>query len=221
MRLPIALTVALCLVCLSEPVTAQDQTWQTVSIPGICTFQIPASVEIQKGTYKQINDKFRGIFLEIETSPDRVVAQPKGINSFDPQARKLYCRIIVETDRGSRGDYSSIDDPLAVSQPELDEVDEILKQEIQNAAALYTSKGMKMTITSWEPVKIVRVNGVDALRTTYTRRINDSPPVIVNMFMIPNNDCMHKITVSYRLAEKDRWATDLSKVPDTFKFVKR
>jgi len=32
-----------------------------------------------------------------------------------------------------------------------------------------------MTILSWQGVKITRVNGVDALLTTYTRSINDAP----------------------------------------------
>ena len=92
---------------------------------------------------------------------------------------------------------------------------------MEKAAAFLTSKGMKMTVTSWQPAKVVRVNGVDALRTTYTRRMNDAPPVLVNMFMIQNNDRMHRITVSYRVAETEKWARDLDKVADTFKFVKR
>ena len=97
----------------------------------------------------------------------------------------------------------------------------MLKQGIQQGAALSTSTGMKMTILSWQPAKIVRINGVDAFRTTYTRSMNDAPPVMVNMYMIQNNDCMHTITISYRVAEKGMWATDLGKVIDTFRFKKR
>lgn len=209
------------LTCLSLPAAAQDKSWQTVSIPGICTYQVPPTLEIQKGTYKQLSDKFIGKVLEITTSPDTVVAQPKGINSFDQQALKRYCRVMVETDRGRRGEYETIDAPLALSQTELREFDVMLKQQMQQAAALSTSKGMKMTILSWQPAKIVRVNGVDALRITYTRSMNNAPPVLVNMYMIQNNDCTHRITISYRVAERSLWATDLGKVIDTFKFKKR
>ena len=200
---------------------AQDATWETISIPSICTYQIPPTVEIQNGTYKKFNDQIRKVILEIDTTPDRVVAQPKGINDFDPVALKRYCRIIVETERGSRGDYSKLDEPLAVSASELQELDKELKSQNQQAAALLTSKGTKVTLLSWQPVKIVRVNGVDALLATNTRSVNDAPPALVRMYSIQNGDVMHKITISYRQSEKDIWATDLDKVIGTFKFKKR
>lgn len=200
---------------------AQDATWETVSIPGICTYQIPPTVEIQKGTYKRISDQFQKTILEIASSPDRVVAQPKGINDFDPVALKRYCRIIVETERGSSGDFSKLNEPLAVSEAELGKLDKELKNQVQQAATLSTSKGMKMTILSWQTAKIVRVNGVDALMTTHTRSVNDAPPVLVRMYAIQNNDVSHTITISYRESEKALWADDLNKVMDTFKFKKR
>jgi len=199
---------------------AQDATWETVSIPGICTYQIPPTVEIQKGTYKRISDQFRKNVLEISDSPDRVVAQPKGINDFDPVALKRYCRIIVETERGSKGDYAKLDEPLVVSEAELRELEQEMKSQFKKAAELSTTKGMKMTILSWQPLKVVRVNGVDALLATYSRSMNDAPAVLVRIYKVQNNDCFHAVTISYRENEKDLWATDLDKVIDTFKFKK-
>jgi len=122
---------------------AQDETWDTVSIPGICTYQIPSTLELQKGTYKKINDQLRKSVLEIETTPDRVVAQPKGINDFDPVALKRYCRVIVETERGSRGEYAKLDEPMALSAAELKELETEIKSQLQQGAALLTSKGIK------------------------------------------------------------------------------
>jgi hypothetical protein len=70
------IVIALIIVCstYSMPCNAEDEMWQTVSVPGICTFQIPPTMEIQKGTYKEMNDKFRGKILGITSSPDRVAA---------------------------------------------------------------------------------------------------------------------------------------------------
>jgi hypothetical protein len=221
MRFFVLVFVAFCILGLCQVAPAQNQTWQTISIPGICTYQIPPSVEIQRGTYKELSDKFLGLVLEIEASPDQVIAQPKGINSFDPQALKRYCRIIVETDHGRRGQYKSLDSPFAVSEQELLELDAILKQQIQQAATMSTAKGMKMVLLSWQPVKIVRVNGIDTLKTTFSRSVNDGPPAVVSMYLVQNNDCMHRITISYRLSEKSLWARDLEKVIDTFSFKKR
>jgi len=203
------------------PAQSDNRQWEVVSVPGICTFQIPPTVEIQKGTYKKANDQFRKAILQIVTSPNHVMAQPRGINDLDPVALKQYCRIIVETERGSKGDYARLDEPLAVSGLELTEIDGQLRKQIEQGAVLSTSKGMKMNILSWQPAKIVRLSGVYALRATYTRTINDAPTVIVNMYTIQNNDAMHRITISYRESEKDRWAEDLERVLGTFKFRKR
>ncbi len=200
---------------------AQDATWKTVSIPGVSTYQIPPTLELQKGAYKQISDQYRQNVLEISESPDRVIVQPKGINDFAPAALKRYCRIIVETQRGATGDYLQLDEPLQVSEAELKELDKDSKNQMQQGAAMSTAKGRKMTILSWQPVKIVRVNGVRAILATYTRSMQDASPVLVRVYRIQNNDYLHTIMISYRESEKDLWADDLEKVINTFKFKKR
>ena len=101
------------LICALE-VSPQDASWETVSIPGICTYQIPPTLEVQKGTYKKFTDQLRKTVFEITTSADRVVAQPKGINDFDPAALKRYCRVIVETEWGQSGDFFKLNEPLWV-----------------------------------------------------------------------------------------------------------
>ena len=217
------ITIVLALILLAGVLAtqAQETTWETVSIPGICTFQIPPTVEIQKGTYKRINDQFKKMVLEISESPDRVIAQPKGINDFDPVALKKYCRIIVKTERGTKGDYVKLDEPLLVSEAELKEFDEERKNQVEQETAILNAKGIKRTILSWQPAKITRVNGVDVLVISHTRSINDAPSVLVQVYMIQNNDFMHLIAISYRESEKDIWADDLGKVINTFKFEKR
>jgi len=217
----IAIVVVLVLLAGVLATQAYEITWETVSIPGICTFQIPPTVEIQKGTYKWVSDQFKKMVLEISESPDRVVAQPKGINDLDPIALKKYCRIIVETERGTKGDYARLDEPLLVSEAELKELDKESKNQLEQLAAMWDAKGVKMTILSWQPIKITRVNGVDALVITYTRSLNDAPSVLVQVYRIQNNDVMHSIAISYRESEKEIWADDLGKVINTLKFEKR
>jgi hypothetical protein len=196
---------------------AQDASWETVSVPGICTFQIPLTIEVQAGSYKEVADRLKKSVLEIDESPYHVVAQQKGLNAKEPAAFKLYCRIIVDTEKGALGDHPKLGEPLALSALQLRELDTELKQQLQQTAALMTSKGMKMTVLTQQPVKIVRVNGVDALMKTHTRSMNDAPPVLVRMYMIQNNDCLHRITISYRESEGSLWAIDFTKVIDTFK----
>ena len=217
----IAIVVALVLLAGVLTTQAQETTWETVSIPGLCTFQIPPTVEIQKGTYKRITDQFQKMILEIDESPDRVTAQPKGINDFDPVALNKYCRIIVETERGTKGDYVKLDEPLLYSEAELKQLDKEFKNLLEQLVAIWNAKGVKMTVLSLQPFKITRVNGVDALVIRYTRSINDAPSVLMQVYTIQNNDVMQKIAISYRESEKDIWADDLGKVISTFKFEKR
>lgn len=200
---------------------AQDSTWGVVSIPDICTFQIPSSLELQKGTYKKLRDRLQKIILEIDTTPERVIAQPKGINDFDQVAMKRYCRVIVETEKGNKGDYLKLDEPLTLSFTELKEVDNGIKRQTQQIFDKATANGTKMTILTWQGSKVVRINGVDALLTTYTRSVNEAPSVLVRVYKVFNHDNLHTITISYRESESNLWAGDLAKVIETFKFKKR
>jgi len=202
-------------------INAQDEKWETVSIPEICTYKIPPSLEIQKGTYKRLKDQVLESVLEITVSPDRVVAQPKGINDFDPNASKRYCRVIVETVRGKFGDYKKLDDPTEISAAELAKFDKESMDQLQEASDLLAAKGRKMTILSRQPAKVCRFNGVNALLLTNTRSLNDAPPVYVQLYVIHNNDFIHHVTISYRESEKELWVDDLAKVINTFKFKKR
>jgi hypothetical protein len=215
------LLAILCMLALSGATAcAQDETWKTVSIPGICTFQIPATVELQKGAYKKRMDRLYKN-MEVDLTPDRVVAQPKGINDFDPVALKRYCRIIVETERGSRGEFAKLDEPMVLSAAELKGMDTEIKNQLQQEVALLASNGMKMTILAWQGTKITRVNGVGALLTTYARSVDGASPALVRKYHIWNNDCVHLITISYRESESNLWEADLGNVIGTFKFKKR
>ena len=97
----------------------------------------------------------------------------------------------------------------------------MFRQQMKQAAAISTDKGMKMEILSWLPAEITKFNGVNAIKMTYSRSMKNKPPAIVNIYLIQNNDCMHTITISYRTTEEHLWANDLGKVIDTFKFNKR
>lgn len=204
---------------------ARTATWETVSIPGYCTYQIPPTMEVQAGTYKRISDQFRKAVLEINQSQDRVVAQPKGVNEFDPMVLgKRYCRIIVETLRGTTGDCLKLDEPFAMSESELRELDGVFREQWQEAAAPMAARGLRQpSLLSGPSSSVIHLNGWSALLTTY-RRMSSSgnkPPVVVRMYRVQNNDALHTITVSYRESGKELWADDLDAVITTFKFTKR
>ena len=199
---------------------AQDETWLAISIPDICNFKIPPSLELQKGKYKEVRDQYMKL-LEITTSPDIVTVQPKGINDLDPKAFEKYCRIIVETQRGHIGDYSKLDESINLSEKDLNEIDQQSRDQINQQFAALNSKGQKNIILSWKTVRVAKFNGIDTILIEYIRILNDYPPVFVRTYNIQNNDCMHAVTISYRENEKNIWAQDMENIITTFKFKKR
>ena len=201
----------------AKPVSKNTQ-WQAVSIPNICTYKIPPTLEIQDGNYKRLSKDFREQVLKIKLSPNRVVAQPSGINSMN-SAIKKYCRVIVETELGKTGDYQGLHEPMIASPQELLQIGENLKKELEKSFS--ANSIMKMKLLDWEPVSIIKLNGVDALASCYTRSLNGGKPVTVNQYRIMNNDSLHTITLSYRLTEQKLWFDDLQKTLETFVFVKR
>jgi len=203
-------------------VAAQDATWHTVQVPGLCTFQIPPSLEIQKGVYKTVNDQFRRTVLQITDSPNRVVAQPVGINDLDPRAMDRYCRVIVETQMARKGEFDPLGKPILLTKTELQELDKIFRTQQDAAQKELAKKGATMQILSWVPVAVADLNGTPAISYGYCRSGHAGAPAVWGRtYAVQNNDCMHTITVSCRDTEKNLWADDLRKVLQTFRFVKR
>lgn len=196
-------------------------SWETVSVPGICTFQIPPSMELQAGKYRELMDQFRTLTLQVTDSGNRVVAQQKGLNALDPAALARYARVIVETRTESKGDFNTLGDPLALSRTEVEEFDAEIKKTVEQEAAQSTAAGFRMELKTWGGTRVVRVNGVDCLLTEYSRSVNVAPPASVCLYMFMNNDRMHTVSVSYRTTESDVWATDLEKIVTTFQFTRR
>jgi hypothetical protein len=193
--------------------------WQTVLIPGICTYTIPPTLEIQKGFDKIFSYLYHKEILKVTQSSDRVVAQPKREGMFKS---KSYSRIIVLTRRGKRGDYLTLSTPITLSKEELIEIDQATNKKMKKDIAYAASKGLNLKIISRQPTKVVRINGIDALKMTYKRGgLNDALPVMVSSYLFYNNDCVHEITMSYRVTEKKIWAADFDKVLKSFKFEKR
>lgn len=205
----------------STQLMASANIWQTVSIPMVCTFQIPPSMEIQKGLYKEISNTINRK-MQISFDEDRVIIQQKHLNEHDKKAFQNYARIIVETDYGQAGEYGNIDTRIKASKVELQELDNIFRKEMEKSLfKINSTTAMNMKIISWTPLKIVQINGVSMIKIQYTRSVKGGPEALVNMFVIQNNDRMHRITVSYRLSEANKWKNDLDKVIYTFKFIRK
>lgn len=201
------------------PLFANEDNWQIISMSNFCTFEIPKTMELQEGRYKEINDEFTEKILEIPIDKKHVVAQQRQLNKFHKESFKSYARVMVDTEYGKNGDYENINTQFSATKFELRELDGIYRKEAEKSFHLINSKSqMKMKLLSWMPLKIVQINGVTMIRIRYTRSINNKPEAMVNMYIVQNSDKMHRITISYRMSDSNLWKEDLDKVIYTFKF---
>lgn len=215
----ISLRYIISFLVLTVSLNASTANWQTVSMPNICTFKIPSSMEIQSGVIKFFFDKVHKEILELPTDPNRVIAQQKHLNNANKKAFKSYARIIIDTEYGRKGDYEKISTQYTVSTFELRELNGIFRQEVEAEFENINTKGkMIMQLISWYPTKLVQINGVSMIHIRYSRTVNNGPEALVNMYIVQNNDRMHRITISYRLQNTKLYKDDLAKVIDTFKF---
>lgn len=176
-------------------------------------------MEVQSGAYKKFSDKIQVEILELPVDPTRVIVQQKHLNQLEKKAFKSYARVMLETDYGRKGDYEKISTQLTASKFELIELNGIYRQSFEDELRNITAKGkMLMKIVSWFPMELVEINGVSMIHLKYTRTINNGPEALVNMYIVQNDDRMHRITISYRMQNTELYEYDLAKVIDTFKF---
>jgi len=176
-------------------------------IKDVGSIAIPNNMEVQTGVYKEINDLYLKQFVDqfdYEVSGDQIIFQQKGLNDLNINSFDTYSRIIIETEKGSIGDYDKLTTPLDATEQELEELSTMIKTEIEKPML---EAGIKMI--EWKDASFVSVNDVDALKISYTRQIKDNPLVLVEMYTFFNNDRMHRLTLSYRLNEADIWKNKL------------
>jgi hypothetical protein len=192
--------------------------WDRIYIKDVGYFDLPQTVEIPKGVYKEFVDGFREI--KGYDTP-QFVAQQKGLNDFNIDGFEKYSRVMLATDIGSPDDFINSDFDLTLFTTEdfttLEKAtDEAYKEQVVKSIEL-AENGVK--IIEWYPLKIEKINGFLCFHVSYTRQFLDRPLVLVNMYAFHNYDRMHTLTLSYRLSEANYWKTDFEKVLDSFRIT--
>lgn len=193
--------------------------WESVSIPRVCEFQIPPSMELQAGVMKALKNKYNEKHLNSGNAKSSIVAQQKGLNDLEQDAMSKYARVIVKYQPDPDGEFGEmLRDPAIRDLEMIAFIDSALEASARQSATQAARAGMDMKIISWEGTEVVTVNGIDCLKTMYRRTVNQGAPVLVQEFKIPTNGQFLTVTVSYRIQEADYWANDLNKLINTFNF---
>jgi hypothetical protein len=196
-------------------------SWTTVSLPGICEYQIPPSMELQAGIYRELATQIHTQVLQVLDTSKRIVTQQKGLNTLNIDAFSKYARVVVEYKPDTDEYAQLLSNPFITDRDFISAIDAEMKSLIIHEAARSTAAGLPVEITSWDGVQVVAVNGLTSLKATYSRSIKGKPPVSVRSFRIPHNDMILSVTISYRISEANLWESDLDNVINTFIFSQK
>lgn len=182
--------------------------WTTIAIKGIGTIDIPPTMEIQAGKYKEFADAYRKI-KGYETSD--LVIQPKGASNLERDAIRKYARVLIS----KRVDSESIGIGLHFSfadftRKDVSELNEVFTAQIKSQLPPST------TVTEWYPLELVKVNRMSSMRLGFKRQLRDNPPVVVYSYKFFDYTKTYELTVSYRETEKSYWKKDLERLVNSF-----
>lgn len=192
-----------------------DTNWSKINIKDVGFIYISPELEIQSGSYKDLSDenytKATGSF-----DKNRVIIQQKGLNQSDKEAMKTYVRIIISTDYGKSNDYLKLDEQVNMKLKDVLEIDKEMEQ-----GMIKTLKNINIKLLEWNTMVFTNLNFQNCTKISYKRQLKKEPPVIVNQYLFQNYDRMHKLTVSFREEEKDKWEKLLNETINTFKITNK
>jgi hypothetical protein len=211
------LTLLFCAVqfCFAQtlPTPTVPTGWEKIYIKNIGSFDLPPTMEVQKGKYKEFVNEIKKIKGFDAT---QLTAQQKGLNEFSKEGFEKYARVMIETTFGSVGEFEKLNSSITqYTQADILDLSSTYKQQIQQ-----TILGTGVKLIEWYPLKIEKVNGMFCIHISYRRQLQDNPLVLVHMYIFHNNDRIHTFTLSYRLSEVDYWKSDYATILKSFRITK-
>ena len=201
-----------------DPIAPPDLPigWQRFQILNVGTIDIPPTMEVQGATLAELSKQYNKEFIPQSDSSEsgRITIQQKGLNALDPEATKLYVRIMVHTTIGNPGDFETLNSGYDVTQDKLREVSILIRTQLENQF-----KNQFIRILQWDVPSVELINRMQAIRLSYRRQMNDNPPVRVETYIFQNYDRMHELTMSYRESERNIWLSDFPSILTSFRIT--
>lgn len=201
-------------ICVAQilPLPTLQSGWERVYIKDVGSFDLPPTMEIQAGKYRQIQNEF---YARMEYDVPQLVSQQKGLNEFGKEGFEKYARAMVETRIGSPGDFEKLTfNTSEFSNSDIIEINSIYKKQIEQSFI-----GTPVQLIEWYPLKVEKVNGMSCIHIAYTRQLQDNPNILFHSYIFHNNDRIHTFTLSYRFSEMDYWKSDFATILESFRIT--
>lgn len=181
-----------------------------ISIKNLGEMLVPSNLEVQEGSYKEMNKKLSMIY-GYEYDADKLVLQQKGLNEEKPDSKRTYVRVLFSTFQGKPGDFGTYKKRTQLSISDLNELNTFYKGQIEKQLL----DGTKLI--KWNGVTTKFINNVNCIVISYERQLSDNPIVTVEQYIIENNDKIHSIVASYRKKETPKWKPVIEDILNSLK----
>jgi len=180
-----------------------EEGWIRLIIPNVGSIDYPDNfLELSSGDYAS---KMEGYYNTYDLTTPSFTLQQIGLNQFELSSFETYRRVIFNTKYLSQGDVFIVaNEKYTLSKQELAEMQDEMIDQLRHEYEKLKNEGVgDNKIVDHGFLKIVEVNGMFPLKSTYKRQLNDNPVVVVNSYMFFNNDKIHYLTFSCRVQEEE------------------
>jgi len=202
------------------PLSLPLDNWKRIYIEGIGTIDIPPTMEVQSGIYKEIIDPLKPELMRsmgIVSNPNYdIIIQQKGLNDLESSGFQRYARVMINTDIGKMGDFDTL--YFNINDYSASDIRELNNLFQSSTTSGFSGTGLKLV--NWVPLKLEKINGMSCIHISYTRQLNNNPAVFVSIYKFQNVNRMFTLTLSYRQNESDFWSGDFNIILDSFRIEK-
>lgn len=191
----------------STPQFVAPESWATYSICNSrCSISIPNTLE-KRNWNSQYSQGLRQRTGQYH--PDVDMFQQKGLDNTEmPKADEHYCRVIVQSYAGYRGEYLSSMETV----PIIGEFRDALRQLVDSEIAGWSL--LAQPTYRWIDID----NRNKAVEIKYRRLGNNGNTTNGTIYLLFNSDIMVKMIVAYRESEAELWLPDVQNIIYTFKW---
>ena len=193
--------------------------WTRIEISSLVSVDIPPTMELQKGLYKNFKEAAAKISLNLDLRSQALTFQQAGLNDLSIGSTRRYARIIFKSYYDKDGDFDMTEDDLT---PEaLKYIEDIEYSKLKKSYNQIKRSGLGVPrLLKWFPVQKVHLGGLSGYKVSVLRQQGANPPVYVEEYKLGCGKYLHSVTFSYRQNEEGFWKSDYSEIKSRIKFHK-
>jgi hypothetical protein len=193
--------------------------WTRIEISSFVSVDVPPTMELQKGLYKNFKEVAAKISLNLDLRSQALTLQQAGLNDLSIGSTRRYARIIFKSYYDKDGDFDMSDDDLTPDVLKHIEDDEYSKTKKSLEQVKRAGLGSPKLI-KWYPVQKIQLGGLSGYRVAILRQQGSNPPVYVEEYKLGCGRYLHTVIFSYRQNEEGFWKSDYSEIKRRIKFNK-